>query len=110
MRKGILIWLVVASMISCGGQKSATNVEVTETVADTSIIATDDEGKSEIISESDFDGDPAVSGSSANIISITKSIADGDAKISPAVSCAINYQTSFSSSIGSSPLGRSRES
>ena len=80
MRKGILIWLVVASMISCGGQKSATNVEVTETVADTSIIATDDEGKSEIISESDFDGDPAVSGSSANIISITKSIADGDAK------------------------------
>lgn len=80
MRKGILIWLVVATMISCGGQKSATNVEVTETVADTSTIATDDEGESEKISESDFDGDPAVSGSSANIIAITKSIADGDAK------------------------------
>ena len=80
MRKGILIWLVVATMISCGGQKSATNVEVTETVADTSTIATDDEGESEKIPESDFDGDPAVSGSSANIIAITKSIADGDAK------------------------------
>ena len=80
MRKGILIWLVVATMISCGGQKSATNVEVTETVADTSTIATDDEGESEKIPESGFDGDPAVSGNSANIIAITKSIADGDAK------------------------------
>ena len=75
-----MIWLVVATMISCGGQKSATNVEVTETVADTSTIAIDDEGESEKIPESDFDGDPAVSGSSANIIAITKSIADGDAK------------------------------
>ncbi len=80
MRKEILIWLVVASMISCGGQKSATNVEVTETVADTSTIATDDEGESEIIPESDFDGDPSVSGSTANIMAITKSIADGDAR------------------------------
>lgn len=80
MRKGILIWLVVATMISCGGQKSATNVEVTETVADTSTTATDDEGESEKIPESGFDGDPAVSGNSANIIAITKSIADGDAK------------------------------
>lgn len=79
-RKGILIWFVVATMISCGGHKSATNVEVTETVADTNTIATDDEGESEKIPESDFDGDPAVSGSSANIIAITKSIADGDAK------------------------------
>lgn len=80
MRKGILIWFVVVTMISCGGHKSATNVEVTETVADTSTIAIDDEGESEKIPESDFDGDPAVSGSSANIMAITKSIADGDAK------------------------------
>ena len=80
MRKGILIWLVVTTMISCGGQKSATNVEVTETVADTSTIATDDGGEADKIQESDFDGDPAVSGSSANIMAITKSIADGDAK------------------------------
>ena len=79
-RKGILIWFVVVTMISCGGHKSATNVEVTETVADTSTTATDDEGESEKIPESGFDGDPAVSGNSANIIAITKSIADGDAK------------------------------
>ena len=75
-----MIWFVVVTMISCGGHKSATNVEVTETVADTSTTATDDEGESEKIPESGFDGDPAVSGNSANIIAITKSIADGDAK------------------------------
>ncbi len=80
MRKGILIWLVVATLISCDCQKSATNVGVTETVADTSTTATDDKGESEKIPESGFDGDPAVSGNSANIIAITKSIADGDAK------------------------------
>lgn len=80
MRKGILIWLVVATLISCDCQKSATNVGVTETVADTSTTATDDKGESEKIPESGFDGDPAVSGNSANIIAITKSITDGDAK------------------------------
>ena len=80
MRKDILIWLVVASSISCGGHKSATNVEVTDTIAHTSNVVTDDGGEADEIQESDFDGDPTVSGSSANIMTITKSIVDGDAK------------------------------
>ena len=80
MRKDILIWLVVASSISCGGHKSATNVEVTDTIAHTHNVVTDDGGEADEIQESDFDGDPTVSGSSANIMTITKSIVDGDAK------------------------------
>lgn len=80
MRKDILIWLVVASSISCGGHKSATNVEVIDTIAHTSNVVTDDGGEADEIQESDFDGDPTVSGSSANIMTITKSIVDGDAK------------------------------
>ena len=80
MRKDILIWLVVVSSISCGGHKSATNVEVTDTIAHTSNVVTDDGGEADEIQESDFDGDPTVSGSSANIMTITKSIVDGDAK------------------------------
>jgi len=80
MKKRILIGLVVLSAISCGGHKSTSKVEVTNNTADTSAIADDNKEEYDKAQESAFDGDPSVSGSTAHIMAITKSIADGDAK------------------------------
>lgn len=81
MRKENLIGLAILCIFSCSGQKSAYNTKDTDTVAANNMItdASDEEGAIQM-QESAFDGDPSISGSTVNIMAITKSIADGDVK------------------------------
>ena len=74
MRSIVLIGAICIVIASCGNRKA-----LSENATNNSITIQEDKDSLEK-SESSYDGDPNVSGSTEHIRTIMKSIADGDAK------------------------------
>ena len=74
MRSIVLIGVICSVIASCGGHKTPNNN------VDKDSIVVQEQKYSNVQSETLFDGDPNVSGSTEHIGAIMKSIADGDTK------------------------------